>query len=113
MAYQYFYVTPSGSTAQVKFLGMDKHPHRDGERHFFALQSPAGDNQTVNVTLVAPSLIDAALQQHGLPPFVNVNTDLTHLAAVTSFDRLARRPTDAYGRRGVEGAPPSACPPLP
>jgi len=108
MAYQYFYVTPSGSTAQVKFLGMDKHPHRDGERHFFALQSPAGDNQTVNVTLVAPSLIDAALQQHGLPPFVNVKTDLTHLAAVTSFDRLELLPTDGEGRRVVEVEGPEA-----
>jgi len=62
----------------------------------------------VNVTLVAPSLIDAALQQHGLPPFVNVKTDLTHLAAVTSFDRLELLPTDGEGRRVVEVEGPEA-----
>jgi len=62
----------------------------------------------VNVTLVAPSLIDAALQQHGLPPLVNVKTDLTHLAAVTSLDRLELLPTDGEGRRVVEVEGPEA-----
>ena len=102
MAFKDFYVTPSGSTAQVTFLGADKHPDRDAERHIFSLMSPAGNTEKLNVSLVAPVLINATLQQNGLPPLAQVKTNLTHLAAVTSFDRLGLLPTDQEGRRLVE-----------
>src|SRR2546426_3064859 len=108
MAFQDFYVTPSGSTAQVKLLGADRHPNRDAERHIFSLQSPAGSHETLNVTLVAPRLIDAALQQNGLPPLTEIKKELTHLAAVTSFDRLELLPTDEEGRRLVQIEGPEA-----
>jgi hypothetical protein len=105
VAYKDFYVTPSGSTAHVTFLGVDNHPDRDAERYTFSVQSPAGNEETLNVMLVSPALINRALQQNGLPPLVEVKKDLTRLAAVTNFDRLDFLPTDEGGRRlvAIEG----------
>ncbi len=96
------YVTPSGSTAQVKFLGAHRPPGRDVERHIFAVTSPGGATEELNVSLVVPTLINASLQQNGLPPLTQVKTDLAYLAAVTNYDQLGSLAVDEDGRRVIE-----------
>jgi len=104
-----YFVTPSGSTVTVQFDGTDKWPHRDAERNWFRVQDSAGAQERLNVALVSPILINAALQQKGYPQLTpELKTHLTYLAAVTHFDRIDTVPQDENNNRVLEIEGPEA-----
>ncbi len=97
-----YFVTPSGSTAHVKFVSSARHPHRDREQNVLSVSSPNGGTEGVNVALDAPVLINSALQQNGFPPLDQVKNDIVYIAAITNYDRLSTLPVDESGRRLIE-----------
>ena len=100
-----YFVSRNGLSVRINQEGSERLQHRDGRGHYFEVFDSANKRVRVRIELMAPRLIDLALQQESLPSLALSEQRLAIVALLQNLDAIAGLPSDDHGNRILELQP--------